>query len=75
MNKKLIDIITSIYGKNIEIDESTSLSKDLSFTSVHFVQLIVKIEEMFGFEFDDEEMDLAKLDCVCNLNDIVCAHI
>lgn len=75
MNSRLIDIIQSIYEKPVEIDESTSLSKDLSFSSIHFVQLVVEIETEFDFEFNDNEMDLVKLDCVGNLNEIVCSHI
>lgn len=75
MNNKLIAIINSISEKPIEIDESTSLSEDLSFSSIHFVQLVVEIENEFNFEFEDDEMDLAKLDCVGNLNNIVCSHI
>ena len=75
MNNKLIDIINSICEKKVVIDEFTSLSNDVSFTSIHFVQLIVEIETAFGFEFEDDEMDLAKLDCVGNLNNIVCSHI
>lgn len=75
MNEKLKEIIISIFGKNIEINENTSLSKDLSFTSIHFVQLIVEIETLFDFEFDDDDLDLTKLDCVGNLNKIVCLHV
>ena len=75
MNKKLKEIITSIYGKDINISEITSLSEDLSFTSIHFVRLIVEIEESFGFEICDDDIDLAKLDCVGNLNKIICSHV
>lgn len=75
MNNKLIDIINSICEKKVVIDEFTSLSNDLSFTSIHFVQLIVEIETAFGFEFDDDDLDLTKLDCVGDLNSIVCSHI
>ena len=75
MNKKLKEIIISIYGKDIDISEITSLSEELSFTSIHFVRLIVELEEAFGFEFADEDIDLTKLDCVGNLNKIVCSHV
>lgn len=75
MNQKLKDIISTIYGKKVEIEETTNLSKELSFTSIHFVQLIVEIESMFGFEFEDEEMDLSQLENAGNLNKIVCEHI
>lgn len=75
MNNKLIEIIKSVCEKSVEIDEFTSLSKDLSFTSIHFVQLIVEIESVFEFEFDDADLDLNKLDCVGDLNRVVCSHI
>lgn len=75
MNQYLKDIIVSICGKNVEIEETTSLSQDLSFTSIHFVQLIVAIESKFNFEFTDDDMDLYKIDRVGNLNNIVCSHI
>ncbi|MBR2431072.1 hypothetical protein IKB17_06400 [bacterium] len=75
MNEKLKDIIISILGEDVKINESTSLSKDLSFTSIHFVQLIVEIEAEFEFEFDDDDMDLAKLDCIGDLNNIIYKHI
>ena len=74
MNNKLIDIINSICEKKVVIDEFTSLSNDLSFTSIHFVQLIVDIVTACCFVFEDDEMDLANLDSVGNLNNIVCSH-
>ena len=75
MNSKLINIINSICERVVKIDEFTSLSKELSFTSIHFVQLIVEIEATFGFEFHDEELDIDKLDRVGDLNNIICSHI
>ncbi len=75
MNEKLIDIIITVCGETVEIDESTSLTKDLLFTSIHFVQLIVEIEAEFEFEFDDDDLDLTKLDCVGDLNNVVSSHI
>ena len=75
MNQELKDIIISIYGKVTDIEKSTVLSKDLSFTSMHFVQLIVELEAYFEFEFSDDELDLIKIDSVDNLNKIVNRHI
>jgi acyl carrier protein len=39
------------------IDEYTDLFKDLSFDSLSFVSMLVKIEEMFAIIFDITEME------------------
>lgn len=44
--------------KKIQIVDSTLLTKDLGFSSVQLVQLVVEIEHMFKIELLDSELDL-----------------
>ena len=34
--------------------------KDMGINSISFIQIVVDIEETFGFEFDDEDLDYEK---------------
>lgn len=60
VKEKLINIIKetiSLEGENLVIDENTNLTNDLNFSSLDFIKLVVKIENEFDIEFDDDFLD------------------
>lgn len=68
--KKIIIQISGILS-NVDINEETNLINDLGFESIMIMELIIKIEETFLFEFSDEEMDIEKIMIVGNLVEII----
>ncbi len=56
---------------NLNIDEMNedSLLIDYGMNSIYFVLLVVKIEEEFNIEFDDEYLDMSLFN---TLKDVVC---
>ena len=45
---------------DILIDENTNLTNDLHFGSLDFIKLVVKIENEYDIEFDDDFLDFNK---------------
>ena len=46
----------------------------MGFDSLLMVELLIEIEEFFGFEFDAEEMDMKRLQSYQNLLELVERH-
>ena len=55
-------------------DKNCNLKEELGFDSLLMVELIIEIEEFFGFEFDAEEMDMKQLQSYQNLLELVKRH-
>ena len=55
-------------------EEDCNLKEDLGFDSLLMVELLIEIEEFFGFEFDAEEMDMKRLQSYQNLLELVERH-
>ena len=55
-------------------DKNCNLKEGFGFDSLLMVELVIEIEEQFGFEFDAEEMDMKKLQSYQNLLDLVRKH-
>lgn len=51
--KKLQDIVSDYKGEQIELKPETTFD-DLGFDSLDKVELLMKLEEEFGFQFDDD---------------------
>lgn len=64
--KKIIIQVNEVLS-NIDINKETNLINDLGFESIMIMELIIKIEETFLFEFSDEEMEIEKIIIVGNL--------
>ena len=75
MNEKLIELIRQICKEDLPLNQNTTLSEDLAFDSMSYIQLVVNIETEFGFEFEDDELDLNKLNHISNINDIINSHL
>lgn len=70
--KLVTDIIQEVVAqKQIVVLEQTSLTTDLGFDSLMFVDLIVEIETEFNFEFEDEYLLIENIDKVKNIIDYV----
>ena len=54
IKQKIIELIQQYaVTKDIEITDDTKLFEDLGYDSVAIIQLLVDVEELFGFESDD----------------------
>ena len=62
--RKLIS--TKFLAGNDEFENSESL-KDLGLTSLKFVELIISIEDEFGIEIPDEDIDRRRFSTVANI--------
>lgn len=60
----IIALISSIKPDVSEIKEDMSLVDDLAFDSVSFVSMIIMIEDVYLFEFDEEYISFEKLKTV-----------
>lgn len=56
MKEKVIEILREISGCN-DITEETSLLDDLGLDSLELVALLVEIEDSFGIELEESDMD------------------
>lgn len=74
IHQKLLEIVSKItqttYSNYYEIC-NISLSNDLKFDSLQFVQLIVEVESCFGVEIDDIYLELEILDRIENIEKIL----
>ena len=66
--KKISDV------KVAEINGDSTL-EELGLDSIEFVELIVEIESEYGFEFDEEELNLEKYYCINDLIATIIRHI
>lgn len=56
-------LLRDIIGKWADISVDISADEDLTIygiNSISFIKIVVEIEKVFGFEFDEEELDYAK---------------
>ena len=56
MEKEVFALLTDLCGSEI-IDTSQSLIGDLSFDSLRMVTLLIMLEDTFGFELDQSDMN------------------
>lgn len=64
---QIIEILQEILGNNIdaeEIDSSKSLLEEGILDSMSVIDVVLKIEEKFGFEFKNEEMLLENFNSI-----------
>lgn len=80
MNNDFTKKITEIILSNCNIDEADwpddvqglSLTEDLEYDSLCFMNLIVELEKEFSISFDDTELLIDNLDDCSKLIDYVC---
>ena len=54
---RIVTIIQERQGENFVVTENLSLKDDLNADSVDLMEFVLTIEDEFGIEIDDEEID------------------
>lgn len=68
--------LLKILKEKLEVSEAVNIKPEhslqaLDINSVSFVKLVVEIEKEFGFEFQDDSIDMNKLSTVRNLIEFI----
>lgn len=74
MNNEYKSIIAKISALDIaesEINEEMSLIDDLSFDSLAFVHMVLTIETAYEIKFDDEYINMERLNTVKDVADYI----
>lgn len=54
---RIVTIIQERQGENFVVTENLSLKDDLNADSVDLMEFVLTVEDEFGIEIDDEEID------------------
>ena len=63
VEQKICDILLELTGKET-VSPTDSLQADLALDSLSAVTLLLEIEDTFGIQLDESDMDLSKLELV-----------
>lgn len=63
VEQKTYDILTKLSGKET-VNPADSLQVDVALDSLSMVTLLLEIEDAFGIQLDESDMDLSKLELV-----------
>ena len=68
MLKKLNSIVSEVLkgGLNKPLEAASRL-QDIGIDSLNFLRLVVSVEDTFGIEFDDDNLDLSRFETVSSL--------
>ena len=75
MEAKLLNIIRLVSPYESKITYDSYLKDDLGFSSLKMVELIFEIEKSYDIEFDDNDLDVLKINTVKDLEDILVRRI
>lgn len=75
MDERVVTVIRALSPSEAELKDSVHLKHDLGFDSLKIVQLMVSLEEALQIEFDESDLDPAKLLTVADLNKLVCKYV
>ncbi|VUW91859.1 Acyl carrier protein [Streptococcus constellatus] len=64
--ERIVEIIQESRGKEFQVSQTLSLKDDLQADSVDLMEFILTVEDEFGIEISDEDIDNLK-----NVSDIV----
>ena len=70
-HKLIIAKISPLDIKEEDIKDTLELKDDLSMDSMAFVNMVVAIENIYGFDFDDEYISYEKLKTVKDVGDYI----
>lgn len=78
IEKKLKKIIIDVGMLDIEANDITNetiLTVDLEYNSIKLVELIVEIENEFGIQLEDDDLDIEKLSVYNKLLDMITTKV
>ena len=64
--EKIVEIIQESRGEEFQVSQTLSLKDDLQADSVDLMEFILTVEDKFGIEISDEDIDELK-----NVSDVV----
>lgn len=64
--EKIVEIIQESRGKEFQVSQTLSLKDDLQADSVDLMEFILTVEDEFGIEISDEDIDELK-----NVSDVI----
>lgn len=74
VEQKICDILLELTGKET-VSPTDSLQADLALDSLSAVTLLLEIEDCFGIQLDESDMDLSKLDLVEDVITMVSGYV
>ena len=74
VEQKICDILLGLTGKET-VSPTDSLQADLALDSLSAVTLLLAIEDAFGIQLDESDMDLSKLDLVEDVITMVSGYV
>lgn len=69
--KLIISQVSPLDVKEEDVKDTLQLKDDLSMDSMAFVNMVVAIENIYGFDFDDEYISYEKLKTVKDVGDYI----
>lgn len=69
--KLIISQVSPLDIKEEDVKDTLQLKDDLSMDSMAFVNMVVAIENVYGFDFDDEYISYEKLNTVKDVGDYI----
>lgn len=69
--KLIISQVSPLDIKEEDVKDTLQLKDDLSMDSMAFVNMVVAIENVYGFDFDDEYISYEKLKTVKDVGDYI----
>ena len=67
----IISQVSPLEIKEDDVKDTLQLKDDLSMDSMAFVNMVVAIENVYGFDFDDEYISYEKLKTVKDVGDYI----
>ena len=74
VEQKVCGILLELTGKET-VSPTDSLQADLALDSLSSVTLLLEIEDCFGIQLDESDMDLSKLDLVEDVITMVSGYV
>ena len=74
VEQKVCGILLELTGKET-VSPTDSLQADLALDSLSAVTLLLEIEDCFGIQLDESDMDLSKLDLVEDVITMVSGYV
>ena len=74
MEQKICEVLSELTGKET-VSSTDSLQADLALDSLSAVTLLLEIEDSFGIQLDESDMDLSKLNLVEDVITMVSGYV